>query len=142
MTTQAVLFLDDVPLMDKYIHNIFVPGMGGTAHIVINWTANILGTHVIKWFVDPDNYISETNEGNNQVPSFVSSGEVFVEFRLLVVDDDCSPNNLGALPGGLSNDTIFVTDSLERLGYTYESANGTNTTHVVGHMANGCSPPA
>ena len=127
LTTEAVLFLDDVPVMETFIRDIFVPGMGGTAYICTNWTASSLGTHVLKWYVDPDNFISETNEGNNQVPSYVSSGEVFVEFRIMVVDDDASLNNNGTL----YNDTAFVTDSLGRLGYTYESVNGTNTTHVV-----------
>ncbi len=127
LTTQAVLFLDGFPLMDTYVRDIVVEGMGGTATISTNWTADRLGIHVLTWMVDPDNHISETNEGNNQVPSYISSGEVFVEFRILIVDDDGSPNNNGTL----HNETKYLTDSLARLDYTYESDNGVNTTYVV-----------
>ncbi len=128
-TTQARLYFDGKPMKDNgtFIPNIFVEGMGGTATISANWTADKLGVHVFRWVVDPEGKIAETNEGNNQVPSYVSSGEVFVEFRILIVDDDGSSNNNGTL----HNDTEYLTDSLTRLDYTYESDNGVNTTYVV-----------
>jgi len=128
LTTQIGLFLDSgnelvAPLIIRTI-----PGGGSSITVSENWTATKLGVHVLKWKVDPNTYITETNEGNNEVPSYITSGEVFVEFRILIVDDDFSSNNNN---GTLSNDTALFTDSLNRLGYTYESPNGPNTTYVV-----------
>lgn len=124
---QAGLFLDDFIEPVFWIPQVTVPGNGGSAVITAYWNATELGIHILKWKVDPNSLIPETNEGNNEVPSYISAGEVFVEFRILVVDDDGSENNNGTL----ANDTSFLTASLDRLGYTYESPNGINTTLVV-----------
>jgi len=128
LTTQVGLFLDDRNDPVSWISSIKVPGQGGSVTVSANWTARELGKHVLKWRVDPNNLISETNEGNNEIPSYISSGQIFVEFRILVVDDDGSENNLGTL----SNDTRLLTESLDRLGYVYESpAGGIGTTYIV-----------
>ena len=133
LTAQAGLFLDGRNEPEAWIPTVIVPGKGGSVTVSANWTARQLGVHVLKWIVDPNNLIAETNEGNNEIPDYVSSGEVFVEFRILVVDDDGSPNNGGTL----ADDTHLLTDSLTRLGYTYESPNGVNTTLVVGVNSKG-----
>jgi len=133
LTAQVGLFLDGKNEPEAWVPSLDVPGKGGSVTVTANWTARTLGVHVLKWRVDPNNLIAETNEGNNEIPDYISSGEVFVEFRILVVDDDGSPNNNGLY----DNDTAYITDSLTRLGYTYESQNGVNTTYVVNSSANG-----
>ncbi len=135
LTAQVGLFLDGKNEPEAWVPSLDVPGKGGSVTVAANWTARQLGVHVLKWRVDPNNLIAETNEGNNEIPDYISSGEVFVEFRILVVDDDGSPNNNGLY----DNDTAYITDSLTRLGYTYESPNGVNTTYVVDSGANGPS---
>lgn len=127
LTAQAGLFLDDNIEPILWMPAVTVPGMGSSITISATWNATELGTHVLKWKVDPNNLIPETNEGNNEVPGYTTSGEIFVEFRILIVDDDGSFNNNGTE----SNDTAFLSASIERLGYTYESPNGENTTYVV-----------
>ena len=133
LATQVGLFLDGKNEPISWISSILVPGRGGSITVSANWTAKELGKHVLKWKVDPNNLIAETNENNNEVPDYITSGLVFVEFRILVVDDDASANNLGTL----DDDTGYLTDSLHRLGYTFESPGGVNTTFVVNVGENG-----
>jgi len=128
---KAMLIVDGTPDRSHHIDNLTVPGMGGTITVSTLWKAEGIGVHILKWMVDPNDHIEETNERNNMVSSFVTSGKVYVKFRILVVDDDGSTNNLGS-PSPLHNETKYITDSIQRLGYEYESPNGTNTAYVVG----------
>jgi hypothetical protein len=128
---QVGLFLDGGNEAVEWISAITIPGRGGSVAVSGNWTARELGTHVLKWKVDPNNLITETNEGNNEVPNYITTGEVFVEFRILIVDDDSSANNNNGTATIFSNDTAYLTNSLHRLGYRYESPKGNNTVLVV-----------
>ncbi|MFO7618833.1 MAG: CARDB domain-containing protein [Thermoplasmata archaeon] len=127
LDTQAGLFINGGNEPIVWNGTVSVPGNGGTATVTGTWAADRLGTHTLKWRVDPNNLIQETNEFNNEVPSHVHSGEVFVEFRILVVDDDSSDNN----GGGFVNDTALLTESLMRLGYKFESDGVENAPFVV-----------
>jgi len=127
ITDAALILDDDESSLIAYEPSIFVPKMGGSTNVSGFWPANELGEHILKWRVDPNGFITETNEGNNEVQSYITSGKVFVEFRILIVDDDDSPNNNGTM----QNDTAYLTESMARLNYTYESENGVNTTYVV-----------
>jgi hypothetical protein len=135
---EAILIVDGAPDRGHLVDNLTVERMGGTTLVSTLWKAEGIGTHVLLWMVDPDNHIEETNEHNNMISSYVSTGQVFVKFRILVVDDDGSTNNMG-VPSILHDETTYVTDSLLRLGYEYESPNGTNTTYVVGTGLDGPS---
>jgi len=81
------------------------------------WTPENVGSHTIVLMVDPHNNIPESNEDNNVVSNYLSSGNINVQFRMLVVDDDESPNNYGAR----TNDTQSVTNTFKALGYFNES---------------------
>jgi flagellin-like protein len=89
------------------------------------WTPENVGYHSIVLMVDPHNDIPESNEENNVVSNYLSSGSIDVQFRLLVVDDDESANNMGAR----TNDTLDVTNVFKTLGYFNESV-VVNTTQA------------
>lgn len=129
---KAILIVDGYPDRMYLADNLTIEGMGGRVTISALWKAEGIGTHVLKWMVDWENKIEETNENNNQVSSYVSTGEVYVKFRILVVDDDGSGNNNMGVPTAQHNETGYVTDSLERLGYEYEYNETVNSTCVVG----------
>lgn len=129
---EALLTVDGRPQTEN-LTKVSVGGYGGTATVTLYWKATTLGTHVLKWVVDPNNHIPETNENNNVVPSYVHTGEVYVKFRILVVDDDESQNNGGTF----ANETKYATDSLARLNYDYEYNNSVNTSYIVEVGADG-----
>jgi len=130
LTAEAGLFLDGGNVPVAWYPSVVVLANGGTATVNGTWNATLLGTHILKWKVDPNGLIAESNENNNEVPSHVHSGEVFVEFRILVVDDDASSNNVNST-GIPANDTAYLTESLNRLGYIYEYTYIENTTYEV-----------
>ncbi len=102
---------------------ISLEGDGGSRRVFFNWTANVVGPHTIKWKVDPLDIIHETNENNNEVSDYLTTGELIVEFRILVVDDDDSSNN----GGGEYNETKVIKNIMDDLGYVYENHTVTNT---------------
>ncbi len=97
--------------------NILQPG--DSWRVNYTWIPRTVGTHSIIAEVDPYNLIEETNENNNRVSSYLASSEIYIQYRILVVDDDGSGNN----PGGSStrtNVTLYATSTLASLGYDYE----------------------
>lgn len=92
-----------------------------------NWTPQEIGYHRLQIKVDPDNRITESNEWNNEISNYLSSGELFVQYRILVVDDDNSFNNNGRIgaPQDIQyNETLQLTGAMDFLNstgkYTYE----------------------
>ncbi len=105
-------------------------GNDNTLTISYSWTPEQIGYHRVVIKIDPYNYIEESNELNNEISNYLASGEMFVQYRILVVDDDGSSNN-----GGTNYDeTQEITESLEYLNstgtYSYE-------TYVVNQMDDG-----
>ncbi len=96
-------------------------GVNNTLTISYPWTPEHIGYHRVAIKLDPYNYIKESNELNNEISSFLASGELFVQYRILVVDDDGSLNNNG--PN--TNETREITNSLDYLNstgtYSYET---------------------
>ncbi len=111
----AGLYIDGIKLSNSSMMSGIIPGMGGSWKIWYSWQANTIGTHILKWKVDPDNVIIETNENNNEISDYLSTGELTVEFRILIVDDD----------EGLTNETGAVKGIMDDLGYAYETYNVT-----------------
>jgi len=105
-----------------------------------NWTPQEIGYHRLEIKVDPDNRITESNEWNNEISNYLSSGELFVQYRILVVDDDNSFNNLGRIgipPDVQYNETLQVTTALE---YLNESGRYTFEQFVVDQSTGGEGP--
>ena len=129
-TVSADIVLDGVPLTgnNSYRAAILVPGNGGKVTQTWTWNATIPGVHSLIVRVDPNGDITESNERNNQAGGLVTATTINVLFRLLVVDDDGSLNNGGAL----ANETSVVKDALMGFGCVYENAT----------IANGNSFPA
>ena len=97
--------------------NVLQPGESWRVNYT--WVPRTVGTHSIVAEVDPYNLIEETNENNNRVSSYLASTEIYIQYRILVVDDDGSENN----PGGSAtrtNVTAYACDALDSLGYEYE----------------------
>ncbi|MCK5309142.1 MAG: hypothetical protein KAJ64_00680, partial [Thermoplasmata archaeon] len=96
-------------------------GVNNTLTLSYSWTPEQIGYHRIVIKVDPYNYIEESNELNNEISSYLASGELFVQYRILVVDDDGSPNNGGIFV----NETLEVETAMEYLNatglYRYEN---------------------
>ncbi len=113
---QAIMSIDGEEYPDS-MRTIDLEGEGGSVRVFYNWSANLVGTHIIKWKVDPNNVIKETNEYNNEVSDYLSTGELIVEFRILVVDDDDSSNNMGSE----KDETAAVRSVMDDLGYIYEN---------------------
>jgi len=85
------------------------------AWVYANWTADSLGLHRIYIIADPLDEIIETDETNNIAPLDFSITEVFVMYDILIVDDDNSENNGGTAP----NETEYITNAFDNLGYNY-----------------------
>ncbi len=111
----AALYIDGNRTVSEISPDIL--GNGGSWEVSFQWQASVVGTHVMKWIVDPDNLIIETNENNNEVSDYLSTGQLIVEFRILVVDDDDSLNN----NGDLFDEAGVVKGVLYDLGYIYEN---------------------
>ncbi len=81
---------------------------GGTASITWNWLAYPVGWHTLSVRADPDNIIQETNENNNELDARSVSKSVYVDYSILVVDDDESgdgtPGNVTAVFAEAMND--------------------------------------
>lgn len=116
---EVQMFIDDEPVEIPGVSpvQINISGFGGSKIVYMDMKAEVVGDHIIKWKVDPNNMIAETNEDNNEVSDYLNAATLTVEFRILVVDDDESPNN----GGSKVNDTAFVADSLLFLGYVFEN---------------------
>jgi flagellin-like protein len=94
-------------------------GKNNTRTYFFNWTPQEIGFHRLSIKVDPDNRISESNEWNNEISNYLSSGELFVQYRILVVDDDNSLNNNGRnVPGDPYNETAQISNALNFLNAT------------------------
>jgi hypothetical protein len=124
-----------VPVLEKV--DFLDTGNNNTVTITYNWTPLEIGYHRLQIKVDPWDYIDESNELNNEISDFLTSGEVDVQYRILVVDDDSSSNNGGT--GGALNETATLTSAL---GYL----NSTSTTYtyemfVVDENLGGFGPP-
>lgn len=116
-----------------------------TLELNYSWTPQEIGYHRISIKIDPYNYISESNELNNEISSYWGTGELNVLYRVLVVDDDGSANNLGGLL--VHNETADLTGALDFLEYDYELyvvnvtengpaySNGENTTALSEYNA-------
>jgi len=109
-------------IMPEYMQIDFLgSGANNTREIEYSWIPENIGYHRIVIKVDPYNHIAESNEQNNEISSFLASGELFVQYRVLVVDDDDSSNN-----GGVRiNETLEVETAMEYLNatglYQYEN---------------------
>ncbi len=93
---------------------------GESWRVNYTWVPRTVGTHSIIAEVDPYNVIEETNENNNRVSSYLASSEIYIQYRILVVDDDGSANNPGG-SGTRENVTAYATAALDSLGYDYET---------------------
>ncbi|MFO7618834.1 MAG: Ig-like domain-containing protein [Thermoplasmata archaeon] len=98
-----------------------VLGAGNENTVVVNisWTPETLGYHRIWIMIDPFNLIPENNKLNNIISNYWGAGELNVQYRVLLVDDDGSENNGGAI--SVHNETYNMTAALDRLGYTNEA---------------------
>ncbi len=86
-------------------------GYNNTRTYYFNWTPLEIGFHRLEIKVDPDNRITESNEQNNEISNYLTSGELFVQYRILVVDDDASPNNYGGASPNY-NETLEIYTAL------------------------------
>ncbi len=97
-------------------------GNNNTLTISYPWIPKEIGYHRVIIKIDPYNYIEESNELNNEISSFLASGDLFVQYRILVVDDDGTFNING--PNSIE-ETENVTNSLDYLNatgaYSYET---------------------
>ncbi len=98
-------------------------GQSNSYTITREWTPTTIGAHIIIFEVDPDNQIIETNENNNVLSDLLESGEIDVQYIVLVVDDE-----------GISgmNETGSVTSALnDTLGYDYDLIYGTEANKTL-----------
>ncbi|MGQ9581973.1 MAG: CARDB domain-containing protein [Thermoplasmatota archaeon] len=95
---------------------LVVPGRGGYLRLSMVWVADQVGVHTVTVRVDPYDYIDEINELNNKVASAIANEEIFVRYGTLLVDDDDSANNGGAL----YNATYNLSRALSALGYDFD----------------------
>ncbi|HLF07504.1 MAG TPA: CARDB domain-containing protein, partial [Thermoplasmata archaeon] len=86
---------------------------GESVWVVQNWRPDKVGLHILRAKVDWNNKIPETNENNNEVSNLLFSGEVFVGYNILVVDDD---NQDGATIGlATYNSTQAILDDFAEI---------------------------
>ncbi len=116
-----IIDMDGIDTITPFLKRIDFLGIksNNTLTISFNWTPQQIGYHRISIKVDPYNYIEESNELNNEISSFWGTGELNVLYRVLVVDDDGSANNLGGFL--VHDETKDVLDALDFLGYSNET---------------------
>ncbi len=90
---------------------------GGSAHVSWDWEAFPVGLHTLSIRADPDNIIEETNENNNEIDARSVTKDVFVDYSILVIDDDGAPD------GDSGNVTAIFLESLDVLGVRYHVYN-------------------
>ena len=89
-------------------------GQDNSVTITVMWTPINIGTHNIVFEVDPDNQIIETNENNNVLSDRFGSGDIDVQYIVLVVDDDQLISD---------DETGEVISTLDNLTYDYDLYN-------------------
>ncbi len=97
-------------------------GQDNSYTIIREWTPRLVGIHTIVFEVDPDNQIIETNEDNNVLSDLLESGEINVQYIVLVVNDESI--------GGI-NETGNITSALDSLNYDYDLINGTEANDTT-----------
>ena len=97
-------------LVDQVFSGV-IPAFGGESDRSYTWVPDKLGTHRIRVIVDWDNMIPETNEENNEISSFLASGDIFVGYNILIVDDDGKDSST---PGTSNyNSTLSIVEDIE-----------------------------
>ena len=98
---------------------IYIPGDGGELTVSKQWLAVSVGLHNFRVMVDPYNEYEEVSEDNNDVEySELIVTQLFIQYNVLVVDDDNSTNN--DLAGSGYNVTENITNALDFLKYPYD----------------------
>ena len=100
------------------LKNITLNAYGDSKQYTVVWYPYVVGTHTIVAKIDPENNIEETDENNNEFFSDIISNKIYVQYSILVVDDDNSPNNGG--PSSFLNSTKYITEVLDYLNASYE----------------------
>ncbi|MEW6070593.1 MAG: CARDB domain-containing protein, partial [Candidatus Thermoplasmatota archaeon] len=88
----VMFYIDDIPIAPAQY--VSINGTNSTTVSEI-WVAQPVGWHVVRVFADPYYEIDETDERNNELRSRVISNQLYVQYSILIVDDDNSTNNGG-----------------------------------------------
>jgi hypothetical protein len=80
---------------------------GGMAWLYKKWLPRVVGEHTVTVEINPDrtNPPSESNYDNNMLTGMLSASAIYVEYKVLIVDDDASMrDSKGAIenPGGVA----------------------------------------
>lgn len=125
----VMFYIDDIPIAPPQYVSINASNSTTVSEI---WIAQPTGWHVVRVFADPYYEIEETEERNNELRSRVISTQLYVQYSILIVDDDNSTNN----GGDGFNTTSYLTSSFCNLSYNYSfwvvpsSATGPNLENL------------
>lgn len=126
-----------VPVLEKL--NFLDTGNNNSLTITYNWTPQEIGYHKLEIKIDPWDYIDESNELNNEISDFLTTGEIDVQQRKQIMDTDGSAKK-GWQPGGQTfyyQKTSIPKNCIEFLGETTLSYNtGNISINSVGIYTN------
>ncbi|MEW6070456.1 MAG: CARDB domain-containing protein, partial [Candidatus Thermoplasmatota archaeon] len=108
----VIFYIDDIPIAPAQYVSINGTNSSTVSEI---WIAQPAGWHVVRVLADPYYEIDETDERNNELRSRVISNQLYVQYSILIVDDDNSTNN----GGDGFNTTNYLTSAFYNLSYNY-----------------------